>query len=82
MEDVGRDKEHYMQCPDCKKRFDMRDPGEVYLHQHWLIRVPEKITSSHVTQRGNSSEFYIKSGRRVITLRLLHGGNIPPEIRA
>jgi diadenosine tetraphosphatase ApaH/serine/threonine PP2A family protein phosphatase len=81
MEDVGEDKKHYMQCPDCKKRFDIRDLREAFLHHHWLKRLPDKITTSHVTQSGDSSEYYIKSGRRV-TLRLLNGGNIPPGMRA
>ncbi len=75
---VGNEQAHYTQCPDCEEWFDMQDLRQVFSHQHWLAEKPKRIESSHVTQRGKSKEFYIKSDSRIITLRLLNGGSHPP----
>lgn len=35
------EREHFMQCDDCKEWFDMRNLNEVFSHEHYLQRVPE-----------------------------------------
>jgi hypothetical protein len=35
------EREHYLQCPECKEWFDMRNLNEVFRHEHYLQRVPQ-----------------------------------------
>ena len=50
-------KQHFAKCPVCKHYFDMRDLNDVFLHEHYLPRIP-KLPFTHSLKKGVPIVYY------------------------
>lgn len=50
-DDLNKNLEHLMRCPDCGKLFDMRDLGQVFEHEHRDLEIPRGFYGKKISNK-------------------------------